>query len=472
MSTLPAGANFVGAARSKRVYDVAIIGGELGGAVVAALLAKKGLRVLLATMGPKTVARESDGWLLPCAHPMLTPLRQLSGAAGALDELGIGPELQRMTAATGGAFQILTDKLRLSLPADPARRLRELRRELGAEQATLEEASLEELERLGRPWDGFLFAAPPLPARGFFERRKLAKMVPTAPALPGGLIGEALAALAPFAAHLIGETAPEGTAREAAALLRAPLRLWGGSAQLADLLRKKAVEGGAEVALEPCSKLQLERKGVVFDLGGSEMRVSTVIIACDATGVAALCEGGGRTERKLAEEAALPIERRVALAHFVVRAEGLPLALEEAALLLGNALGPLVIASLPARRAKGEATERLLTVARVSDVATPPDAAELLASVRAALEPVLPFFERHILHQSADVLPQQPHAVLRPNAEGEPIGLRPDAEAHDRVLFASDAVYPGFGLEGSILGARAATDKALVLSGRKQVSAT
>jgi hypothetical protein len=155
-----------------------------------------------------------------------------------------------------------------------------------------------------------------------------------------------------------------------------------------------------------------------------------------------------------------------------LRSVRLPLALEEAALLLGHDLGPLVISSLPARRAKGgDATERLLTVARVLG-GEEPTADEMLASVRAALEPVLPFFDRHILHQSADVRPLQPHVVLKPGAEGEPIGLRPDADAHDRVVFASDAVYPGFGLEGSVLGARAAADKALVLSGRKQVSAT
>jgi hypothetical protein len=39
-------------------------------------------------------------------------------------------------------------------------------------------------------------------------------------------------------------------------------------------------------------------------------------------------------------------------------------------------------------------------------------------------------------------------------------------------MFASDAVYPGFGIEGSILGARAAAEKALALSGRRKVTAT
>jgi len=468
-----ASAPMTGIARGKRVYDVAIFGKDVGGAVAGALLAKKGLRVLLATLGPMAATRESEGWLLPTAQPVLAPLRQLSGTAGPLDELGVGQELQRQAAATGGAFQILSDRLRLSLPGDPVRRRVELRRELGETAAAQAETDLDELERLGRPWDAFIVEAPPLPARGFFERRRLEKTLPVPPPLPEGVVGEALAALSPFAANLVGDSAPEATAREAAALLRSPLRLWGGAAQLGELLRKKAVESGAEVTPERCRNLRVDRKGVSFDVGEAEIRASAAIFACDGASVAELCAGGGRTERKLAEEADLPIARQVVLSHFVVRGEGLPLALEEAALLLGHPSGPMVISAVPARRARGEAAgEKLLTIGRVADTASLPSGDELLASVRAALEPVLPFFDRHVVHQAVDVAPLQSHALLRPDEDAEPIGLRPDSDVHDRVLFASDAVYPGFGLEGSILGARAAVEKSLALSGRKQVAAT
>lgn len=455
----------------KRVYDVAVIGPDVGGAAAAALLTKRGLRVLLAPMSQPSVARESEGFLLPASHPMIPPLRQLSGAASALDELGLSQELLRQAATTQGAFQLLGEKLRLSLPADLNRRRLELRRELPEAEAALAETALDSLERLGRPWDPFLIEPPPLPARGFFERRRLRKMLPVPPELPGGLVGDCLHALAPFAASLSGDSAPEATAREASALFRAPLRLWGGAAQLAELLRKKAQEAGADMIPDRVSALRLERKGAQFDLGGGEVHVSTVVLACDGKAIEGLCQGGGRTERKLAEEAALPLARKVVLAHFVVRGEGLPLALEEAALLLGNVHGPLVISSLPARRSRGDASgERLLTVARVVETDFF-DGASLLAQVRAALEPVLPFFERHIIHQSADLEPLHSAPILKPADDGEPIGLRPLSDTHGRVLFASAAVYPGFGLEGAILGARAAADQALLLSGRKSVSA-
>jgi hypothetical protein len=455
----------------KRFYDLVVLGPDLGGAVAAALAAKRGLRTLLAPLVPVASAREIDGWLLPGALPIVPPLRSLSAAVGALEELGLGPDLQRQASVTQGAFQILGEKLRLSLPADPARRKGELRRELSNVAAAEAEAALDSLERLGRPWDAFLSEPPPWPARGFFERRRVSKMVPAPPALPEGLIGECLAALAPVAASLVGDSAPEATAREAAALFRAPFRLWGGAAQLAELMRKKATETGGELVEGDASQLRLDRKGVTFLFGGAEVSASCVVLACGAERIAALAQGGGRSERKMAEEAALPVARKLTLAHYVVRPEGLPLALEEAALLLGHTMGPLVISTLPARRAKGEAQgERLLTVARVSDAGFS-DEQGLLTSVKTALEQVLPFFDRHIVHQSADLNPSQGHPILRPHEDAEPIGLRPISDAHERVLFASAATYPGFGIEGQILAARAAAEQALVLSGRKSVSA-
>jgi phytoene dehydrogenase-like protein len=455
-----------------RVYDVVVLGPDVGGAVAAALCARRGLRTLLAPMGRAAAGRESEGWLLPAAHPMVVPVRQLSASSACIDELGLGADLQRQAAATQGGFQILSDKLRLSLPADSTRRKTELWRELAGVQAAEAERAFDELEELGKPWDPFLAEPPPWPPRGFFEKRRVRKIVPVAPPLPEGIVGECLRALAPFAATLVGDSAPEATAREASALLRAPLRLWGGTAQVADLLRERLVAGGGEVTVEPASQVRLERKAALVHMDGTEVRASFVIFACGGAEIARLLEGGGKAEQKLIEETSLQVSRKVTLAHFVVHAEGLPLALEEAALLLGGEAGPLVISQLPARKVRGDASgERVLTVARVAD-GEYADGAAMLKSVRAALEPVLPFFERHIVHELADLSPSPGHPLLQPHEDAEPIGLRPSTETHERVMFASAATYPGFGLEGQFLAARAAADQALVLSGRKSISAT
>ena len=457
---------------AKRVYDVAILGPDVGGAAAAALCSRRGLRTLLAPLAPVTAARESEGWLLPGAQSILPPLRQLSGAVGVLDEAGLGTDLQRQGGGPG-SFQILTERLRLSLPQDPARRRSELRRELSDVGAAEAEAALEALETLGRSWDDFLREPPPWPPRGFLERRRLRKVVPAPPQLPEGLIGECLHALAPFVTSLPGDVAPESLAREAAAMLRAPLRVFGGAAQLAELLRNKCSAAGGDVIPDVAAEqLRIEKKGVVFQLGGSEVRAACLVLACSAERIAAMVQDGARAERKLAEEAALPVERKVTLAHYVVRPEGLPQALEDAALVLGHPMGPLLLTTLPARRARGESSgEKLLTVARVADAGFSDDQA-LVSSIRAVLEPIFPFFERHIVHQGADVNPSQPHPILRPLENGDPVGLRPASEADEHIVFASAATYPGFGLEGQILAARAAAGQALALSGRKTVSAT
>ncbi|HET9754183.1 MAG TPA: hypothetical protein VFP52_14515 [Myxococcales bacterium] len=456
---------------AKRLYDVAILGPDVGGAATAALCARRGLRTLLAPMGPVSASRESEGWLLPSAACVLPPLRQLSGAVGVLDELGVGTDLHRQGAGTG-SFQILSDKLRLSLPTEAHRRKAELRRELSEAGASEAEAALESLEALGRTWDAFLMEPPPWPARGFFEKRRVQKLLPKPPQLPDGLVGECLQALAPFASSLPADFAPESAAREAAALLRMPLRIFGGAAHLADLLRQKCEGAGGDVIADPAADLREEKKGFVFQLDGSEVRAACVVLACSSDRIGALVQGGGRTERKVSDEAALPVERKVALAHFVVRPEGLPQALDDVALLLGNRMGPLVITTLPARKLRGETSgERLLTVARIADAGFS-DEVSLVSSSRAALENVLPFFERHVVHQAGDPNPAQPHLILRAPENAEAVGLRPVSEASERLLFASGATYPGFGIEGQLLAARAASAQALALTGRKTVSAT
>jgi hypothetical protein len=457
---------------AKRVYDVAVLGPDVGGAAAAALCSRRGLRALLAPLGQVAAARESEGWLIPAAPSILPPLRQLTGAVGTLDEAGLGTDLQRQGGGPG-SFQILTDRLRLSLPADVTKRRSELRRELSEAAAAEAEAALVSLETLGKGWDDFLREAPPWPPRGFLEGRRVRKTLPPPPQLPEGLIGECLHALAPFVTSLAGEFAPESLAREAAALLRSPLRVFAGEAQLAELLRHKCAAAGGDVFPDlQAEQLRIEKRGVIFQLGGNEVRASCVVLACSAERIAAMVQEGGRLERKLAEEAALPVERKVTLAHYIVRPEGLPQALEDAAILLGNAMGPLLLTTLPARRARGESSgEKVLTVARVSDAGfADPDG--LLATIRATLEPIFPFFDRHLVHQAADVNPAQPHPILRAPEGTEPVGLRPISAADEHVLFASASTYPGFGLEGQILAGRAAAGQALALSGRKTVSAT
>jgi hypothetical protein len=212
---------------------------------------------------------------------------------------------------------------------------------------------------------------------------------------------------------------------------------------------------------------------VSFELEGAEVRASAIVLATSPERIAELCQGGGRVERNIVEETALPASRKLGLAHFVVRPEAVPQGLEEAALLLSREEAGLLTCH-PARRARGDVRgERLVSLCRPIE-AQSMDGSGFLASARKALEAVLPFFERHIVHETTDLDPQHGQRLLRPHEglHSEPIGVRPISGAHERVVFASREVYPGFGLEGSMLAARACAGHAAELSGKKEIQAT
>jgi len=156
-------------------------------------------------------------------------------------------------------------------------------------------------------------------------------------------------------------------------------------------------------------------------------------------------------------------------------AGGIAQALEDAALLLGSPMGPLLLTTLPAAAgARGESTgEKLLTVARVADAG--------FSDAEACWPASAPRWSRSVPSSTgtsctrrADVNPAQPHPILRAPEGNDPVGLRPslgETDEHRPVRLAS-STYPGFGLEGQILAGGRAAGQALALSGRKTVSAT
>ncbi|MGZ5956946.1 MAG: NAD(P)-binding protein, partial [Myxococcaceae bacterium] len=60
---------------SRHVYDVLVLGAELGGALAAALLAKRGLRVLWAEHAQLAPGYEHDGFLFTSPPYIVPPFR-------------------------------------------------------------------------------------------------------------------------------------------------------------------------------------------------------------------------------------------------------------------------------------------------------------------------------------------------------------------------------------------------------------
>ena len=154
-------------------YDVVVCGGELGGLVAAALLARRGFRVLLLGHEAESAAFEAGGVALSRAPALLPPLDDPQSAR-LYKELDCASLVKRR--ATASPFvRVALGKHRMDLTADAAALARELSRAFGGAEATLA-AALERLEALGRIAEPLLATAMTLPPHGFWERREVGRL--------------------------------------------------------------------------------------------------------------------------------------------------------------------------------------------------------------------------------------------------------------------------------------------------------
>lgn len=123
-----------------RHYDVIVVGLRPGALVAAALLAKRGLRVLavdhprpdLVSHGPCRFPSH-DHQLMGFDDPLLM--------AAVLDELTVHPGRRRAVKRGDPSLQVVLPHARVDVVPDPERYAAELRRELGAEADTLLDVS-------------------------------------------------------------------------------------------------------------------------------------------------------------------------------------------------------------------------------------------------------------------------------------------------------------------------------------------
>src|SRR5271165_5127903 len=153
MARLPDKPRFA-AAPSSRVYDAIVLGPALGGAFAAALLARRGLRVLWAEQGGPPAAYPHQGFLWP-THALPLPLpRAVPLLEDALTELGLTTRVSRALRPLVPALQLVLPRHRLDLPLDDARRLAECTREFGKSGAHVAEV-VKQLAAAHAATDGF-----------------------------------------------------------------------------------------------------------------------------------------------------------------------------------------------------------------------------------------------------------------------------------------------------------------------------
>jgi glycine/D-amino acid oxidase-like deaminating enzyme len=470
---------------SRHVYDAVVVGGQLSGALAAALLAKRGCSVLHVMHDAADGWYEAHGYRWPCTPGLLPPLSEEPSFDACLEELGLHTALQRQLRAV--PLQLIGLRQRLTLATDDEARRAEFKR--CAVNSDAVDKALEQLHQAAKASDDFFAQPLALPPHGFIERffvgRKLARGLglnetPQWEHLPTPL--RPLERLAPWACFA-AQPSQVSRVRALARLAVEPCAVKGGRAGLKEALLERSKELGADVVQGPAAELVCQGNQVTgIRLGDTQYAAGFVIWASDIEGARALMPE--RQWEKLARtHAPLPLSEALFTLHLALPAKALPRGLADAALVHtpDESLGAVLLQVSSARKEGSgeELSERRLSISARAPVSLRSGGKTAInafvARLWAALEETLPFTQKHV-QASSPVWLDCP-SVERGTFEPWPLyevadralgvaGLSVRSPL-SRLLCGSRQVLPGLGLEGEVLAARQAT--ALICKRLKKV---
>lgn len=503
---------------TQRLYDVCVVGSQLGGVVAGAILARRGFRVLHVAHDDPGFHYVDHGYVLPFGPAVVPAPRHLPAAEAVLAELGLATDLSRALAPSEPDLQLLLPRHRVDLSREIPVLRTELKREWPHEAEALE-AGLGTLGSLFDLAGFFLRTAPPLPPDGFAERRavrkalKLASSTPGAPAEPPdqarpfrGLedheLARSLAVAHRFLTYLDGEPSPLSLVRLLGGALRGTNRLAGGLGTFREMVRRRIAESRGELRGGPgepatAASLEIER-GRVWAVRLSDSPDAHVarafVIGTDAERLLALLPPEVRGARSAAHLRGVRARRQLLSVNLVVKEMALPPALGENVLALRDAAGgdgidnAVFLQVLPARRdarrgagdkgagAEAVSGERVVCASGFVPADEGPEGIrDAAARIREAVADAIPFFERHLVVESAPLLAAPGRAApVHPLYESdleEPLGVAalPVRGPWKNLVFAGREVVPGLGLEGELYAGLQAAGHVAALLGRKDV---
>ena len=504
---------------TQRVYDVCIVGSQLGGVVAGALLARRGMRVLHVAHDDPGFHYLDHGYTLPFGPAVIPSPRQLPSAEAVLSELGLATDVGRALVASHTDLQLLLPRHRVDLARDAGVLRGELKREW-PDAAEALEAGFTELGTLFDFAAFFLRAAPPLPPDGFGERRavkKALKLAASAPGAPRRAVDEArpfdglgdhelvksLLVAHRFLTYRDGPPSPLSLVRLLGGAFRGTHRLPGGLGTLRELVRRRIAEsrgelrgGPGEPALATGFELDRGRVNAVRLADSPDAHVARAfVVATDAERFLALLPPDVREAKQVAALRAVRPARQLLALNLVVKERALPPALGENVLALRDAAGgegvdnAVFLQVLPARREPrkgpgdkplpGEAVadERVVCASAFVPAGLGPEALrEAAVRIREAVADAIPFFERHLVAESAPLIADperarlsQVHPLYRSDEEDElGIGGLPVRSPWKNLLFAGREVVPGLGIEGEFYAGIQAAGHVAALLGSKE----
>ncbi len=472
---------------TRHVYDVIVLGGQLGGPLAAALLAKRHLRVLYVDHDGLGPGYEHGDWLLPYGPFVSPPLKSMPVVDEALIELGIHTTVQHAMRPHEPGLQLVFPKHRLDLHADETKRLAELTREFG-ESGERVHAALARMSAQHEQSDRF-FKDVELPPVGPFGPWKLRREIQRRPALreapalegqedPGKLVRELL----PFVTWLDAPETPLAQTRPLSQVLKSPNYWPGGRDGLRELLVRRLIDLGGDVVSRETSdawiaeQLNFEGRklvGVQLLQSKAVYRAGAFIAATDAGAIRRLIPEKKHHRKLTGLFDLVETKRYLFTVNWVLAEELLPRGMGE--LLLTRAqdeLGAMLVQVHRARKANGEEDPNSRVVcAGVFVPAGTRDLGEehllgLKARIELELERLIPFARGRLQLSSAPYLDAGsvrgsrllPHPLLSIDTESFAgiTGIGPQTPVKNLFL-ASREVLPGLGFEGELLaGIRAA----------------
>jgi len=472
------------------VYDVIVVGGQLGGAMAAALLAKRGYRVMLVEHDGMGYGYEHGNFLLPYAPFVAPQLRTMPQAEEAFAELGLTTTVQRSLKSHVPDLQLILPQGRVDLPHDEAKRLAELKRVFGDRSEQLN-ALIKNAAAQHERSDPFFKERPELPPSGVLESWALKKQIRKHPALetPFVLSGDeppirSLLGLAPFVSYAAAPRGPLPSSRTLSQVLRSSTRYPGGREGLRELLCRRLLDLGGDLLWRESTESSIVESlafeggklvGVQILRSDNIYRSAYMVAATDSAALRRLISDK-KSQRKLIELLDLSVVKQFLFAvNWVVRADAIPRGMGD--LLLFHTGDPdleLVLVQLHgARRVGSKADDESARVVSAGAFvpATARDLGEgylkLIADrISNHLSDLMPFAKQHLLLSSAPYLDAGgvrgarllPHPLFEVDAEGYLGVTGLSQETPLKNLFLTNReVLPGLGLEGEFLaGIRAA----------------
>lgn len=478
---------------SRHVYDVIVLGSQVGGALAAALLAKRNHRVLLVEhdgMGP---GYEHDGFMLPYAPFVAPPLKAMPVVEEALAELGLATTIGRALRPHVPELQLVLPKNRVDLTADATRRRAELTREFGEAGEGIQGA-LTGSAAQHEATDAFFKEGPQLPPDGFFESWKLKGLIKEHPGLTATprLASEDPAlslvrGLLPFLVHLEKPTAPLALTRALSQVLTSPSTYPGGMDALRDALTRRLAELGGDVLgrdnpagfiVEELAFDGSKFAGVKLVRSDTLYRASCLVTATDSGALRRLVTDKKHHRGLLEHLDQSNTKSLLFTVNWVVPEAALPRGMGELVLVdtQDPELGPLLVQQHPARTAASAGAHKDVEGVRVvcAGAFVPASARDLgeehlqalALKIDEHLDRLMPFTKQHRALRSAPYLDAggvrgsrlMPHPLYSFETEAflGVTGLNQRTPAKN-VILAGREVLPGLGLEGELLaGMRAA----------------